>query len=74
MFPTIAKLARRYLACPSAAQSFKERVFSGAKIVMNAKRTSMKAKVFEQLTVLRHNRVWLDAKRDGEKAKSKAQL
>ena len=70
MFPTIARLARRYLACP-AAQSFQERVFSGAKVVMNAKRTNLKAKTFEQLTILRHNKVWLDERREAEKAKVK---
>ena len=70
-FPTIAQIARRYLACP-ASQSFQERVFSGAKLVMAAKRCNMKPSTFEQLTILRHNKVWLREKRD-ESKKRKAQ-
>ena len=71
VFPTIARLARVYLACP-AAQSFQERVFSGAKIVMNAKRTNLKADLFERLTVLRHNKHWLLKKRDEDKERIRA--
>ena len=63
-FPTIALLARRFLACP-AAQSFQERVFSGAKVVMNAKRSRLDSDLFEQLVVLRHNQKWLERQRQG---------
>ena len=62
-FPTIALLARRYLCCP-AAQSFQERVFSGGKIVMSAKRSRLDSGLFEQLVVLRHNQKWLQRLRD----------
>ena len=57
-FPTIASIARRFLACP-ASQSFQERVFSGAKIVMDDKRSNLTPVMFESLTVLRHNKIWL---------------
>ena len=62
-FPHMAILARRYLACP-AAQSFQERVFSGAKFVMSLKRASLSSSMFEQLTILRHNKEWLKGQRD----------
>lgn len=55
LFPRLAVLARIYLACPSS-QSFQERVFSGGKVVMTEKRSRMNLHVFEQLTVLRHNK------------------
>ena len=65
-YPTIAQIARRYLAYP-ASQSFQERVFSGSKIVMTAKRCSLTSWKFEQLTILCHNKIWLRGKREENK-------
>ncbi|CAG8766249.1 4725_t:CDS:1, partial [Cetraspora pellucida] len=53
-FPTIIKLAQKYLSIP-ATSTPSERLFSDAGNIMSSKRTNLKPQVFEQLLFLKRN-------------------
>ena len=58
-FPTIAKLARKYLAIP-ASSAPSERVFSRAKLIQQRQRWNLLTQRLEACVMLKHN-AWLIA-------------